>query len=278
MARTLKELLLEPWNGTSKRLFSSQREIARVIAGRQGSDYEGKPDSLAVFINQIVGHSRPCPLALSEELLAAANEAAKRIGIDEKQVDRELRAVLFGTPTNKALTVSDLLLKQMKAKEVVVVSPGTIEDRGHPLQGEFIDVTISKLIEDPETRYCFFIDAASDRAAIKQEEGLLFGVERHLEAEGKPVKEAEGLLKILLKQNRVQIEKLPSELLIIPVVAFEPSGTDFDADVYVWDWDDADGGAEDYVAKLSRIVKKRWLEFFFFKHLRPILRKPASSN
>lgn len=279
MARTLRNLLLEPWGGAKKPLFPSQREIATRISERPGSSYAGKRDSLAVFVNQIIAHSRPCPEALSEELLLAASEAAENIGADLKQVDRELRSVLFETPRARPLTVSDLLHRQISAEEVVIVNPETLENRGHPRDDEFIDATVSALMDNSNARYRFFIDRASPRAYRKQKEGIQKGLERRLENDNKSAAGAKKQLDELLSSKRLRITKIDTDRCIIPVVAFDPSQPDSRADLYVWDWSFVgDGVVEDYIAKLSPNIKKKWLDVFYETYLRNMLERSDDND
>jgi hypothetical protein len=267
-------MLLGAWPGATKPLFPSQREIATQISERAGSTYEGRRDSLAVLVNQVIGHSRPCPETLSEELLFAAADAARRIGVNAKQVERELSSVLYEAPRTRALTVSDLLHRQKSAEEVVVVNPETLENRGHPRGDEFIDATVTALLERPDTRYFFFIDAASPRAYRKQKEGIVQGLERRLAAENQPPDKAHKQLNELLRSKRLRISKIASDHCIIPVVAFDTSQPDSKADVYVWDWSFVgDDQVEDYIAKLSPSIKKKWLDQFYETYLRTVLEK-----
>jgi hypothetical protein len=284
--KSLKELLFEPWSPESESLFTTQIQLAKAIGEQPGSKYEGRVPSLATFLNQILNHDRPCPPDLQKELIAAAVRAAERqvaIGISGAPKTMEVEAVLKGKLSNPngggVELVTELLLRQVRAREVVIVNPSPLESRGHPRADEFLEATIEGALKS-ETRYIFLLDEQLPNSVEWQHEQIRRGLQESLERNDKRADRTaiEAEWQKLSDDSggapQIAIRTIPSSLCLIPVVAFDPS-IPREMEAYVWDWDEiADRKVIDRVAKLSSVTARKWCRDFYLKYVS----QPVSAN
>ncbi len=282
-ATNLKQLLLEPWSGRAPALFDSQAEIARSIAGRKGSRYENRTASLTAFLNQILNQGRSCPPELRAELIAVTIEEAKTKWSADSMAPttQEVEAILGSALTSDGLSheVTEIFLRQVRAREVVIVNPMTIEGRGHPRAGEFQKALVAGILEEINpVRYVFLLDESDPGGISRHIEQTGLGLQAELKKRPN-APSAEEKFKELSKSKIIQILGIPKELCIIPVVAFDPRSLG-DADVYVWDWMfAADGSSIDNVAKLSQLIKNKWItDFYYSEKIRKIIGEATNAT
>ena len=272
-SKTLKQILLEPWTERTPALFDSQRTIAKAIAARQDSRYSGREASLRTFLNQVLNKGRPCPDELAAELIAVAADAAAALSAKGFEVPTEIetviRAKMKGDDSTSSQSVTDLLLRQLRAQEVVIINPSTLEGRGHPKAPEFQKAMLAATL-DPENpaRYVFLFDETDDDERLRHEDQTVSGIAsvRQIGREDAQQKFHE----LTTGPNPViRICRLKPELCIVPIVAFDPGSSFYKADLFVWDWSmNDDGKVTDHIAKLSNQTKKKWLRDFYFRYVR----------
>jgi len=273
--KTLKELLLEPWKEKSPALFPSQREIARAIAGRPGSRYAGRERSLATFLSQILNQERSCPIDLRDDLIAVAVQAAdvqRRSGgwadHSETEIETVLRSKLGSDENASSHLVTDLLIRQLRAREVVIINPSTLEGRGHPRAPEFRRLMLDAVVDGGGARYVFLLDENDLDEKRRHEEQIVLGLQAErglssIDARAKFTELTSG------ENPAVRIESVARHLCIIPIVAFDPGLSLYGSDLFVWDWTmNDDGTVTDNVAKLSPQIKKKWLRDFYSPYVR----------
>lgn len=264
----LKRLLFRPPDGGRRALFASQRELARKVAGLPGSSYDGKEQSLAVFINQILLGRRSCPDELTDGILAVLRTAASEADVDEdRALDLERRArLLLTAASTKTDSVDQLLGRQLKAKEVVIVNPYTLEGRGHPRASEFQEAMLDALLEGEGT-YTFVLDEKRDFAREQFWELTRDGLAQYYAASKMPAERetqrASDELDSLRMARRLSIITVEPGSCVVPLVAFDPDRRGF-CEIYVWDWwRDRDGEVIDNIARLSPDITHKWLDDFY---------------
>jgi hypothetical protein len=284
IGRELKQILFEPWGGLNDPLFSSQRELARRVVEQESTRYS-KPQTLAAFINQILLDHRPCPDQLADEIVAVAREAALATGEETlaDQVEERLRLVLRPDASAEEAQIDRIYHRQVRAQEVVIVNPMTLEGGGHQKSDDFQGAMFDTLLEDEwhkPGRYVFVLDKELDQQAVLHWKRTVDGLtarfaERQKLAEADARAAALDKLTELNEAERLLVVGVHRSLCIVPMVAFDPQGELDDCDIYVWDTHveaDADGHG---IAELGRFVKLKWINDFYGRVLFPISARPV---
>jgi hypothetical protein len=273
LGKNLKQVLTEAWSPRAPALFPTQVAIAKAIVALPGSRYEGRAQGLTAFINQIFNQGRSCPKELQQDIIAVALEAAKAAWKDDPSAPnaRELEALLISllpdTP-GMASQVTEIFLRQVRAREVVIVNP-LLENQGHPRLEDFEKVTVAGLRDTPPVRYLFLMDEKRGGEIVRHRDNLIAALGRENE-NGATADENSGqkLFDELWKADVLKIKTIPSTDCI-PVVAFDANTNERAADIYFWDSaPQADGTTMDSIAKFGQRTRYRWLNSFYFHYIK----------
>jgi len=268
---TLKQLFLEPWTEGGEPLFASQAELAREVATLPDAKYRGSASSLPTFLNQILNNSRSCPAELRADLLAVAKltaqtklEAKDRVP-SPMEVEVAIGAKLSGNGGSSPDLVTDLFLRQVRAREVVIINPSTLEGSGHPRAVEFQNAMVTALL-DGTGRYTFILADQNEVESleVRTRIGLQTEMARRKNSNASECgKQAEVAFAEIIRDSRLSIWQVDRSDCTIPIVAFDPSALLAEADVYVWDWSELDGTVVDNIIRLSLETKKKWIRDFY---------------
>jgi hypothetical protein len=157
----------------------------------------------------------------------------------------------------------------MRASQVVIINPQTLEIRGHPRADDFQAAMCESLLSDTEGSYTFVLDRDRRALHIAHWRQLLAAFASNSKALRPESTDADVVRTVqeLEESGRLSVRVVASSSCCIPLVALDPQPSEA-CELYVWDWwRQSDGTYHDSIALMSRDVTTKWIEDFFIDFL-----------
>lgn len=250
-------------------VFRSQADLARAVLGIESSAYTSQR-ALSSFLSQIVGGSRPCPPNLARLIIEATKA---QHGITEKTLS-DLKQALGQADDDD---ISQLLQRQLKAEEVVIIRREPLDLQRHPRLDEFQncmwDALVGpdcKKVTQPTSKYRFVMDRPE--VAKQHWTHLAKGLSTYLVKNAcDTMYEPTSVLISLNGQGEgaLQISHASADKCVLPLVAFDPErmGKGY-LDVFFWESFVKEGEPADHIVRFDYELKNEWFEFIYTASLK----------